>query len=237
MLKEIGFSLSLAEIERVSPALARYAREVVLGSLWPRVELAPRDRSIATLAMLIARNQVGELAHQVEAALDHGVSAAEVSEIITHLAFYCGWPAAMAAIVATQGVFAARGVTAEALPAASPELLSLDKAAEQQRATLVESNVGPISPGLVEFTAAPLFLDLWQRPALAPRDRSMVTVSALIAAGQSAQIGYHLNRALDNGLSAAEAGELVAQAAFYAGWPNAFSAVAVVGEVLRTRMR
>ncbi len=64
--------------------------------------------------------------------------------------------------------------------------------------------------GTVKFTADPLFLDLWQRPALTPRDRSLVTVSALIAAGQSAQIGYHLNRAMDNGLSAEEAGEVVA---------------------------
>ena len=99
----------------------------------------------------------------------------------------------------------------------------------------MEHNFGAISPGLVKFTAQPLFLDLWQRPGLKPRDRSLVTVSALIAAGQSAQIGYHLNRAMDNGLTAHEAGEIVAHAAFYAGWPNAFSAVAVVGEVLRAR--
>lgn len=99
----------------------------------------------------------------------------------------------------------------------------------------MEHNFGAISPGLVKFTAQPLFLDLWQRPGLKPRDRSLVTVSALIAAGQSAQIGYHLNRAMDNGLTAQEAGEIVAHAAFYAGWPNAFSAVAVVGEVLHAR--
>ncbi len=105
-------------------------------------------------------------------------------------------------------------MTAEALPAASPTLLPLNEQVEKQRADTVE-NVGPISPGLVKFTADPLFLDLWQRPALTPRDRSLVTVSALIAAGQSAQIGYHLNRAMDNGLSAEEAGE-VARAAFYA---------------------
>ena len=57
----------------------------------------------------------------------------------------------------------------------------------------------------------------------------------LIASGQSAQITYHLNRAMNNGLTAEEAGELIAQTAFYAGWPNAFSASAVVGEVLRNR--
>jgi enoyl-[acyl-carrier-protein] reductase (NADH) len=59
---------------------------------------------------------------------------------------------------------------------------------------------------------------------LAPRDRSLVTVSALIATGQVAQISYHLNRAMDNGLSKEEAGEVVGHLAFCVGWPNAFSA-------------
>lgn len=187
------------------------------------------------MAMLIARNQPGELKHYIAVALDCGVTPAEVSEIITHLAFYAGWPNAMSAVSVAKAIFVARGVTAEALPAASPTLLPLNEEVEKQRADTVEKNVGPISPGLVKFTADPLFLDLWQRPALTPRDRSLVTVSALIAAGQSAQIGYHLNRAMDNGLSAEEAGEVVAQAAFYAGWPNAFTAAPVVGEVLRSR--
>jgi 4-carboxymuconolactone decarboxylase len=168
-------------------------------------------------------------------ALDSGVTPAEVSEIITHLAFYSGWPNAMSAIAVTKNVFQARGIGADQLAEASPALLPLNQAAEQQRSATVEKNVGPISPGLVRFTADPLFLNLWQRPALQPRDRSLVTVSALIASGQSPQINYHLNRAMDNGLTAEEAGEIITQAAFYAGWPNAFSAVPVVGEVLRDR--
>ena len=158
-----------------------------------------------------------------------------VTVAITHLAFYSGWPNAMSAISVTKAVFETRGVTADALPEASPDLLPLNQEAEKQRSETVEKNVGPISPGLVKFTADPLFLDLWQRPALKPRDRSLITVSALIASGQSALIGYHLNRAMDNGLSAEEAGEIVTQAAFYAGWPNAFTAAPVVGEVLSNR--
>ena len=225
MMKITPSTLADADIQAVSPALARFGREA----------LSPRDRSIVTVAMLIARNQPGELKHYIAVALDSGVTPAEVSEIITHLAFYAGWPNAMSAVSVAKTIFEARGVTAEALPAASPTLLPLNEQVEKQRADTVEKNVGPISPGLVKFTADPLFLDLWQRPALTPRDRSLVTVSALIAAGQSAQIGYHLNRAMDNGLSAEEAGEVVAQAAFYAGWPNAFTAAPVVGEVLRSR--
>src|SRR5215213_4145489 len=88
---------------------------------------------------------------------------------------------------------------------------------------------------LNQFTTDVLFRDLWLRPGLAPRDRSLVTVSALIAAGQVAQVPYHLNRAMDNGLSRAEASEVVAHLAFYAGWPNAFSAVPVLKRVFDSR--
>jgi 4-carboxymuconolactone decarboxylase len=93
------------------------------------------------------------------------------------------------------------------------------------------------TPGLVQNTTDLLFRDLWLRPALAPRDRSLVTVSALIAAGQLAQIPYHLGRAMDNGLTASEAGEIVTHIAFYAGWPNAFSAAPVVKDVLEKRTK
>jgi len=164
---------------------------------------------VVTVAMLIARNQPAELKHYIDVALDSGVTPAELSEIITHLAFYSGWPNAMSAVSVTKAVCESRGVTADALPEASPVLLPLNQEAEKQRSEKVEKNVGPISPGLVEFTANQLFLDLWQRPALKPRDRNLITVSALIASGQSAQIGFHLNRAMDNGLSIEEAGEIV----------------------------
>jgi 4-carboxymuconolactone decarboxylase len=230
-------SLSIGDIQSVSPALGRFAQEDVLGDLWRRPQLSPRDRSIVTVSVLIARNQSFDLEHYVNVALDNGVTPTEVSEIITHLAFYAGWSNAMSAIAVTKDVFAERRIAADQLPPASPQLLPLNEEAERQRATGVEKNVGAISPGLVKFTTDPLFLDLWQRPGLAPRDRSLVTVSSLIASGQSAQVTYHLNRAMDNGLTAEEAGELVAHTAFYAGWPNAFSASAVVGEVLRNRSK
>jgi 4-carboxymuconolactone decarboxylase len=70
---------------------------------------------------------------------------------------------------------------------------------------------------------------------LKPRDRSLVTVSALIAAGQVAQIPFHLNRAMDNGLAHEEASEVLTQLAFYAGWPNIFSAIPVVKGVFESR--
>jgi 4-carboxymuconolactone decarboxylase len=99
----------------------------------------------------------------------------------------------------------------------------------------VEQLFGKVAPGLVQNTTEVLFRDLWLRPDLAPRDRSLVTVSALIASGQVAQITYHLNRAMDNGLTQQQAGEVVAHLVFYAGWPNAFSALPVLKDVLEKR--
>ena len=92
-----------------------------------------------------------------------------------------------------------------------------------------------MAPGVVQYTTDLLFRELWLRPALTPRDSSLVTVSALVASGQAAQIAYHLNRAMDNGLTKAEASEVLTHLAFYAGWPNVFSALPVVKAVFEKR--
>ena len=132
-------------------------------------------------------------------------------------------------------VFAAREINADQLPAARGPLLPLDEAAEADRATRVEQQFGAAFPGVVQYTTDVLFRDLWLRPGLAPRDRSLVTVSALIASGQVAQIPYHLNRAMDNGLTQQQASEALTHLAFYVGWPNAFSAMPVAKEVFGKR--
>ncbi len=106
---------------------------------------------------------------------------------------------------------------------------------EAQRATTVEQNFGAVAAGVVQYTTDLLFRNLWLRPGLAPRDRSLVTVSALIASGQVAQIPYHLNRAMDNGLTKEQASEVLTHLAFYAGWPNVFSALPVVKGVFESR--
>ena len=83
-------------------------------------DLSPRDRSIVTLAALIARNQTIEMPYHFNLALDNGVKPSEISEIITHLAFYSGWANAMSAVAVAKDVFAKRGIGADQLPPASP---------------------------------------------------------------------------------------------------------------------
>jgi 4-carboxymuconolactone decarboxylase len=222
------------DVRMVAPALEKY-RTATLPDLWRRPDLGPRDRSIVTLAAMIARNQMVEMGHHVGLALDNGVKPGEISGIITHLAFYAGWGNAMAAVTVAKDIFVRRGITPDQLPAASPGLLPIDEAAEAQRATRVGQQFGSVAPGIVQYTTDILFRDLWLRPELAPRDRSLVTVSALIASGQVEQIPYHLNKAMDNGLTQAQAAEVITHLAFYAGWPKAFSALPVAKDVFAKR--
>src|SRR6266480_3183000 len=188
------------DVRMVAPALEKYAQGTLLGDVWKRPGLSVRDRSVVTLAALIARNQTVEMAYYLNVTLDNGVKPAEISEIITHLAFYSGWGNAIAAVAVAKDVFAQREIGTNQLPPVSPVPLALNEAAEADRAKRVGEQFGAVFPGVVQYTTDVLFRDLWLRPGLAPRDRSLVTVSSLIAAGQIAQITYHLNRAMDNGL-------------------------------------
>jgi 4-carboxymuconolactone decarboxylase len=227
--------VSPADIQAVSPALDQFTQERLLGEVWKRPGLNARDRSVITLAALIARDQTIELPFYLNRALDSGLKPSEISEIITHLSFYSGWPNAMAAVAAAKAVFAARKISTDQLPAATGPALPLDETAEADRATRVNQQFGAAFPGVVQYTTDLLFRDLWLRPGLAPRDRSLITVSALIASGQVAQIPYHLNRAMDNGLTQQQAGEAITHLAFYVGWPNVFSAMPVAKEVFEKR--
>ncbi|WP_432695193.1 carboxymuconolactone decarboxylase family protein [Marinobacterium sp. YM272] len=226
---------ALEELGSASPALADYTETLVLGEVWKRADLSPRDRSIATIAALVARNQTGELRFQVNFALDNGVKPSEISEIITHLAFYAGWGNATSAAAVLSEVFKERSIGEDQLPPADAELLPLDEATENARANRVDEVYGGIADGVLKYTTEALFRDLWLRPALAPRDRSLVTVSALIATGKIEQVSFHLGKAMDNGLTKPEASELLTHLAFYAGWPNIFSTLPVAEKVFEAK--
>ena len=98
--------------------------------------------------------------------------------------------------------------------------------------TRAQQLIGDFSPKMVSLTDDVLFGEIWARPELSPRDRSLITVAALITAGNTDQLVGHLSRARDNGLSDAELSEVITHLAFYAGWPRAMSAIAVAKNVL-----
>jgi len=92
-----------------------------------------------------------------------------------------------------------------------------------------------VAPKLAEITAATLFGDVWERPGLSKRDRSLITVATLIALYRTGQLPGHINRALDNGVTKEEIGELVTHIAFYAGVPTAAQAAGIIKEVFDSR--
>src|SRR6188768_3968210 len=85
--------------------------------------------------------------------------------------------------------------------------------------------IGDFAPKLVELTDDVLFGDVWERPGLSKRDRSLITVAALVALNRAEQLPGHLRRAIDNGVTEDELIEAITHLAFYAGWPVAMSAI------------
>ena len=97
--------------------------------------------------------------------------------------------------------------------------------------TNARKNFGDIAPHLAEITDKVLFGNVWENPALSPRDRSLVTIASLISLYRINEMPFHLKRALENGLTREEIIETITQLAFYAGWPPAMTALQIARKV------
>jgi 4-carboxymuconolactone decarboxylase len=102
---------------------------------------------------------------------------------------------------------------------------------DSNKASTIKKTYGDFAPKLVSLTDEVLFGDVWERKELSPRDRSLITVAALITGGNSEQLPFHLTRAKENGLTETELKEVITHLAFYAGWPKAMTALAVARQV------
>ena len=103
--------------------------------------------------------------------------------------------------------------------------------------TRAQQLMGDVAPKLAELTDNVLFGDVWRRPDLAPRDRSLITVAALVSLYRTDQLASHMRRALDNGVTRDELVEAVTHLAFYAGWPCAVNAITSLRSVLDNERR
>src|SRR3954470_14139597 len=91
--------------------------------------------------------------------------------------------------------------------------------------------IGDIAPKLAALTEDVLFADVWERPELSKRDRSLVTCAALVATGKTEQMSFHFPRAIENGVTQEELIEMITHLAFYVGWPSAMSAITKAKEL------
>ncbi|HEX7782422.1 MAG TPA: carboxymuconolactone decarboxylase family protein [Sphingobium sp.] len=94
-----------------------------------------------------------------------------------------------------------------------------------EKPTAARQSFGDIAPALAAYSDEVLFGDVWERPGLSPRDRSLVTITSLISLYRTNELPFHLKKALDNGLTRDEIIETITHLAFYAGWPPAMSAL------------
>jgi 4-carboxymuconolactone decarboxylase len=104
-------------------------------------------------------------------------------------------------------------------------------------ATGARKNIGDVAPKLAEITDDVLFGDVWERPQLSKRDRSLITCAALVATGKTEQMTFHFPRAIENGVTQEELIEMITHLAFYVGWPNAMSAVTKAKELFGAEKR
>jgi 4-carboxymuconolactone decarboxylase len=125
----------------------------------------------------------------------------------------------------TTPVHAQASVSTATAPASSPG----------GQPSVAQKMFGDISPKFAELTDDVLFGDIWERPGLSKRDRSLLTVSALIAMNRPDQLRSHLARARDNGVTQDELVEAITHLAFYAGWPSAVTAISVAKEVFQKK--
>jgi 4-carboxymuconolactone decarboxylase len=94
-----------------------------------------------------------------------------------------------------------------------------------------QQRIGDVAPKLAELTDEVVFGDVWERPELSKRDRSLITVSTLVALYRTEQLEFHLRFALANGVTKDELVELITHIAFYAGWPNAMTAINMAKQI------
>lgn len=97
--------------------------------------------------------------------------------------------------------------------------------------TAAQKAFGDFAPALADYTDNVLFGDVWKRPGLSPRDRSLITISTLVALYRINELPYHLKLGLENGLSREEIVETITHLAFYAGWPAANTAISIARKV------
>jgi 4-carboxymuconolactone decarboxylase len=209
-----------------SPYLRELRNSLVYGEVWERSYLSKRDRSLITIAVLQALARE-ELAIHIPRGLDNGLTPEEISEIILHVTFYAGWPTGVQASLTAAEAFEARGLTLGDLPRAPALEAEVTTPGGLSDAYAAVPRLGALRNSL-------LYGDVWERPLLSKRDRSLITIAVLQALARE-ELAIHIPRGLDNGLTPEEISEIILHVTFYAGWPTGVQASLTAAEAFEAR--
>lgn len=219
-------SVAPKSMQEVAPQLADYTDRVLFGDVWLRPDLSPRDRSLVVLSVLVATGKTAQMSGHLNRGIANGLTPAQISGLVTHLAFYTGWPNAVSATSVVEQVFAERKIDTSALRKSLTEASNLPVAVTDAPSI----NEAKDASKFTDLTKTVIFDSLWRRSDLSPRDRSLVTIAALAALGDGEQLGSYIARGRKAGLTCAEIGEALTHLAFYAGWPKATSAISIADD-------
>lgn len=219
--------------DAMAPVFGGYTDNVLFGEVWVGPHLSPRDRSMVVISALATTGRLAQYETHLGRALTNGLTPTEVSGLLTHLALYSGWPNAVSALDVTVKVFEARGIDTAKIRADYAKAVQLPPLADlDARNKAAADRVAPIAPKLAEVMTKVVNGDLWRRPELTPRDRSLVTIATLVADGSLGELPDQLRLGVRNGLTPDQIGQAFTQLAFYVGLPKALAAVEVARPVM-----
>ena len=230
-------------------ALGQFTNDFVAGDVWWRPGLSRRDRSLIVLAMLAANARHRETRFHVQAGINHGLSREEIEEIMLHVALYAGWPVASESMGEITEVFREiDGV--DRYPKRAPAERKDDAQRRHDGAAVAHSilggrspldgeqalamtseQLGPVGQLALEFA----FGEVWARPQLSKRDRSLATVAVLVATAGWNELKGHIHGALNHGCTPEELTELMVQGTVYAGFPKAVEGMRTLKQIVARR--
>ena len=234
----------LASMERRMGALGTFAFATV-GEMWDRPGLNRRDRSLMIIAVLAAQARDEELELHTKVGLRHGLARNEIEEINLHIAAYAGFPAAMAASRRMDAALReAEGVEQIEGRAPADHLSDAERLARAAdvRASMTGGRADPDPQADLEALRGHLgelgdwamkwaFGEIWSRPQLSRRDRSLVVIAILVALGQEAELIFHVRAGLNHELTRDEIREVMTHLCLYAGFPRAVQGMRTAMEV------
>ncbi len=235
----------LASMERNMGALGTFAFTAV-GEMWSRPGLSRRDRSLMIVSVLAAQSRDEELVLHTQIGLRHGLKRSEIEEINLHIAAYAGFPAAMAASRRMDdGIRQAEGLDRleerqgadhldddERLSRAAEVRQSLTAGSAASDPEVDLKNMRDVLGGVGEWAMLYAFGEIWARPQLSRRDRSLVVIAILTALGQEAELAFHVPGGLNHGLTQEEIEEMMTHLCLYVGFPRAVEGMRAVKKAL-----
>jgi 4-carboxymuconolactone decarboxylase len=231
-------------------ALGSVVLHTAVGEIWSRSELSRRDRSLVVISFLTAMARELELRQHVSGGLNHGLSREEIDEIMLQVSVYAGVPVALAGTGLASAVFAERDGTEQRTPPPAPAELQDDARRRADGldvlrgmlgmpddadmggvASQITEQLGEMGRLVIDFA----FGDVWSRPQLSRRDRSLVVISVLTALSLSHELEIHLGGALNHGVTKTEIEEVMLTMVVYGGFPRAIDGMHLAIKVFAAR--